>query len=78
MHGGRCEAALQRRIGLRMPERHARRRRRVSLRLDALDAAAQTRKRVRARAGHAPLPRGAGPSQVSVEPAANPFVHDMF
>ena len=54
VHGGQREAALQRRIGIGMPERHAYLRR-VGMRLDALDAAAQTRKRVRARAGHAPL-----------------------
>jgi hypothetical protein len=49
------------------------------MRLDALDAAAQTRKRVRARAGHASLPQGWwGRHRSLIEPAAGPFVRDMF
>lgn len=55
MHRGYRETALQARIGICMPKRHAPRRTSLRGRLDALDAAAQGRKRVRARAGHAPL-----------------------
>jgi hypothetical protein len=60
MHRGQGETALQRRIRLRMAERHTARRNAVRLRLDAFDAAAQSRKRVRACAGHAPLLRYLG------------------
>ena len=56
MHRAQREAALQRRIRLGMPERDLARRIGIAVRLDALDAAAQIRKRVRACAGHAPLP----------------------
>jgi hypothetical protein len=52
VHRPQGEAALQRRVDLRMSERHPARRIRLAMRLDALDIAAQTRKRVRARAGH--------------------------
>jgi hypothetical protein len=48
------------------------------MRLDALDAAAQGRKRVHAGAGHAPLLKNLGPLQFLNEPAAGSFVHDMF
>jgi hypothetical protein len=47
VHRAQGEAALQRRIRLGMPERDLARRIRIAVRLDALDAAAQTRKRVR-------------------------------
>jgi hypothetical protein len=60
MHRGQSETALQRRIRLRMAERHATRRHAVRMRLDAFDAAAQSRKRARACAGHAPLLRYLG------------------
>jgi hypothetical protein len=79
MHRAQGKAALQRRVDLGMPERHPVRPVRLSGRLDALDAVAQTRKHVRAGAGHAPLLQGVGPSQVRLrEPTAGPFVHDMF
>jgi hypothetical protein len=55
MHRAQSEAALQRRVRPGMPERHPVRPVRLARRLDALDAAAQARKRVRAGAGHAPL-----------------------
>ncbi len=48
MHRTHGEAALQRRIGVGMPERHPARRVGITVRLDALDTAAQSRKRVRA------------------------------
>jgi hypothetical protein len=48
VHGAQGEAALQRRIRIGMPERDLTRRIRIVVRLDALDAASQTRKRVRA------------------------------
>jgi len=54
MHRPEGEAALQHRIGLGMPEHDPARRMDIALRLDALDAAAQNRKRVRASAAHAP------------------------
>jgi hypothetical protein len=51
----------------------------VTGRFDALDAAAQTRKRVGACGAHAPLLLEISPSTVlSDEPAAGSFVHDMF
>jgi hypothetical protein len=53
MHRPHSETALQRRIGVGMPERDAIRRIGFAGRLDALDAAAQGRKRARACAGHA-------------------------
>lgn len=55
MHGGQRETALQRRIRVGMAERHAIKRDSIRGRLDALDAAAQSRKRACACAGHAPL-----------------------
>lgn len=58
VHRPQGKTALQRRVRIGMPERHPARRIRIAMRLDALDAAAQSRKRVRACAGHAPLPRG--------------------
>jgi hypothetical protein len=48
VHRTHREAALQRRIRAGMAERHPLRRVRIAMRLDALDAAAQSRKRVRA------------------------------
>jgi hypothetical protein len=48
VHRPQGEAAPQRRVGIRMPEHHPARRIRLALRLDALDTAAQTRKRARA------------------------------
>ena len=45
VHRAHGEAALQRRIGVGMPERHAPRRIRPAMRLKARDAAAQGRKR---------------------------------
>jgi hypothetical protein len=59
VHGGQREAALQRRVGIGMSQRHAQWRR-VGMRLDPLDAAAQTRKHGHARARHAPLSRRLG------------------
>ena len=78
MHGGQREAALQRRIGLRMPERHPRRPGRVGMRLDALDAAAQNRKRVGASAAHASSPGMMVPLALLDEPGTGPIVHGMF
>jgi hypothetical protein len=48
------------------------------VRLDALDAAAQTRKRVGANAGHAALPGWWAVTGFSDEPVTGSFVHDMF
>ncbi len=62
VHGAQGEAALQRRIRIGMPERGPARRIRIAVQLDALDAAAQTRKRAYACAGHVPRSRGGGPS----------------
>ena len=58
VHRAQSEAALQRRIGVGMAKRHPVRPARLAVRFDALDAAAQGRKRARACAGHAPLLRG--------------------
>ena len=55
VHRAQGEAALQRRIRLRMPKRGLARRIGIAVQLDAFDAAAQIRKRVHACAGHAPL-----------------------
>jgi hypothetical protein len=52
VHCPHREAALQRRVRLGMPERHPARHVRTALRLDALDAAAQDRKRIGPYAGH--------------------------
>jgi hypothetical protein len=61
-----------------MTERHPVRGVRIVMRLDALDAAAQSRKRVRACAAHAPLLK-IGPSLDSErEPETGSIVHDMF
>lgn len=46
VHGAQSEPALQRRVGIRMSERHPARRIRLAMRLDALDTAAQSRKRL--------------------------------
>jgi hypothetical protein len=53
VHRAESETALQRRIRIGMPERDLAWRIRFALCLDALDAAAQNRKRVRASAAHA-------------------------
>src|SRR6202012_2262505 len=47
-------------------------------RLEAFDATAQARKRVRACADHAPLSPGDGGRFGSREPEAGSLVHDMF
>jgi hypothetical protein len=77
MHRAERKAAPQRRIGLRMAKRRPVRRNRV-VSFDALDAAAQRRKRARACAGHAPLLTEIVAAKVFSEPAAGSFVHDMF
>ena len=80
MHRGSGKTALQHHVCIRMAERHAIGRHTARMRLEAFDAPTQIRKRVRARAGHAPLPSNVGPSLVfpEGEPAAGSFVHDMF
>ena len=60
VHRPDSKAALQRRVRIGMPERHPARGVRIAMRLDALDAAAQGRKRAHACAGHAPLLRSLG------------------
>jgi hypothetical protein len=55
VHRPHSETALQRRIGFGMAERHLVERMHLTGRFDTLDAPTQTRKRVRAAAGHAPL-----------------------
>jgi hypothetical protein len=65
VHRPQGETALQRRIGFHMAERHPAMAAGIAMRLDALDVAAQGRKRAYACAGHdAPLLRGGGPSLV--------------
>lgn len=78
MHRRACKAAAQRRIGLGMTERHLMKRMRITGRLDALDAAAQTCKRAHACAGHVRRSSPLGHCRFLNEPAAGPFVHDMF
>jgi hypothetical protein len=56
MHRGQCKAAAQHRIRLGMAERHAIEGMQIAMRLDAFDVAAQSRERIHACAGHAPLP----------------------
>jgi len=56
VHRAPRETALQRRVRIGMPERRPARRIGVTMRLDALDAPTQTRKRVGACAAHASLP----------------------
>jgi hypothetical protein len=55
MHRAARQPTLQRGIDVGMPQRHPIRRIGIAVGFDALDAAAQTRKRVHACAGHAPL-----------------------
>jgi hypothetical protein len=76
MHHTFRKAALQRRIRIGMAERHPAGRDGVGMAFDALDAAAQSRKRVGACAGHAPVP--SGEFAASDKPEAGSFVHDMF
>jgi hypothetical protein len=64
VHRAQGETALQRRIGIGMTERNPVRGVRIVMRLDALDAAAQTRKRAHACAAHAPLLGKVGPPLV--------------
>jgi hypothetical protein len=54
MDSAHCKAALQRRIGLGMAKRDTARPQHIALRLDPLDAAAQSRKRAQACAAHDP------------------------
>jgi hypothetical protein len=61
-----------------MTERHFMKRMRITGRLDALDAAAQTRKRVYACAGHVRRPYNFGHCWFLNEPATGSLVHDMF
>jgi hypothetical protein len=56
VHRPQGDATLQRRIRIGMPERNLARRICIALRLDAVDAAAQIRKHVRACAGHCRAP----------------------
>jgi hypothetical protein len=63
--GCQSEPALQRRVGIRMAERHLSGRTGLSMRLDTLDIAAQSRKRAHPCAlSHTPFPRGSGPCPV--------------
>ena len=78
VHRPQGEAALQRRIRVGMAERHPVGQVCIAVRLDALDAAAQSRKRARACAGHAPLLQKCWPFTGSIEPVAGSIVHDMF
>ena len=79
VHRAQGETALQRRIRIGMPERDLAWRIRFVLRLDALDAAAQIRKRVRASAAHASSLGRSWPSLAcSDEPVTGSVVHDMF
>ena len=80
VHRAQGEAALQRRIRVGMAERHPVGHVRLAMRLDVLDAAAQSRKRAYACAGHhAPLLwRCWAVHWVLIEPVAGSIVHDMF
>ena len=60
MHRGARQPAAQHRIRRRMAERDLVELMRIAMRLDALDAAAQTRKRAYACGAHAPLLRNFG------------------
>jgi hypothetical protein len=64
MHRGQRKAAAQRRIGAGMAERHLVGGICIPMRFDALDASAQSRKRVYACAGHAPFLKNFGPLRV--------------
>ena len=79
MHRSERKTAAQRGIRCRMAKRDLVEIRRIAMRLDPLDAAAQIRKRAGACGAHAPLLQKIClyrffPS----EPAAGSFVHDMF
>jgi hypothetical protein len=62
VHRADSETALQRCIHVCMPEQHPAGPVRLAMRLDALDAASQSRKHVYACAGHAPLLSNGEPS----------------
>ena len=79
MHRRDRETAAQRRIRCRMAERDLVEIRRIAMRLEPFDASSQIRKRACACAAHAPLLEKISPLPLFPgEPAAGPFVHDMF
>jgi hypothetical protein len=79
MHCGDRKPALQHRIRCRMAQRDLVEVMRIAMRLKALDAPAQIRKRARACGTHAPLLQDLAFTASSLsEPAAGSFVHDMF
>ncbi len=77
MHRTERKPTPQRRIRPGMTKRHPIRRG-VVVGFDALDAAAQARKRACACAGHAPLLENVSASVLEEKPEAGSFVHDMF
>src|SRR5580698_8455885 len=76
MHRADGEAAPQRRIRFHMPERHPVGVIGFAMLFDARDAAAQSRKRARAGAGHAPLLQGGWAVTGCLE--ANPRLAHLF
>jgi hypothetical protein len=79
MHRCDCKTAAQRRIRDRMAERDLVEIRRIAMRLEPFDASSQIRKRACACGAHAPLLEKISPLPLFPgEPAAGPFVHDMF
>ena len=72
------QPSLQCSIGLGMPQWNPIGCVGIRMRLDAFDAAAQMRKRVRAIAAHASLLEKCWQIMVSTEPMIGPIVHDMF
>ena len=79
MHGSQREPAAQHRIRRAMTKRDLVQRMNITRRFDALDAAAQGRKRADACAAHAHRSsRKWGQLLLMREPEAGSFVHDMF
>jgi hypothetical protein len=76
MHGAPRQPAGQRPIGPGMTKRRTSECVTASALLKALDLTPQTRKRVHACAGHAPLP--AVEAAILPERMTSLFVHDMF
>jgi hypothetical protein len=74
VHRAQSEAALQARIRIRMSERHLSQAIRRAMRLEALDAVAQSRNRAHTHRSSKNLDR----LSIQREPEAGSFVHDMF
>jgi hypothetical protein len=78
MHRGERQPTPQRRIRTGMSERRLAKGVSIAMRFEALDVAAQTRKRAHACAHHAHCSQISAAAGSLYEPASGSFVHDMF